>query len=633
MDNSIKEVKEKAIQQLSTLYWSRFTEGNDEPVYEEEFKIYAKEIYSLIVDIESAERKLNAGESIDESTELMSSSIEKLWQFLNFHGKSDGKSIEEILNKLSEPLEFIKSKLRVKELEELLTNNATFKDLVDDINKNSFFKLTDERVNGYLMDEINQLKSIMKDDQNLLDQITLLETNLDIMYKSRLNPLDNKEQLNSEMIVYNGLEKSLSVPESKENTSLIPASSSKEKEMIPFEKLQNIETKTDDVDFVLVDPKSELNVDEKNVDFVLVDKNEKLTDDEKQLADVKKTQDMIYDTFKNEHTLITEDPKKEMETSIITDILDNKSLIPKPKNGLTRTDDIVDIDFDDVKDITKPALIESNNANGKVKKVGKSLSDWRKVILFATGAIIAGTANIVTANASDPIIKLISYSSLGLATLNKLRKNKVKSVENATKEQTEEVSKFKASAKKYLKSELFLDDVMAFSGGLLLGGKLTSIASSVASVGIETIGPDIAHLETLPDAGLPEVSPEILPEITPEITPEIDTYDFDEVILGNGIEGSDITSGYTNSASAIGKEGAVDLAQGVINDGTSVYERFVIVDDSGAIVEQITTPGITLEDLVNQGYNADNIAIDIRNNEGDPRAWVSVEDLGIGRSI
>ncbi len=179
--------------------------------------------------------------------------------------------------------------------------------------------------------------------------------------------------------------------------------------------------------------------------------------------------------------------------------------------------------------------------------------------------------------------------------------------------------------------------MMTFSSGMLLGSKLTSIASNL--VGTNTITPDVTTATPDVPTDVAGVTPDI-PDITPDmsdvaldVTPDVDVFGYDDIVVGQGIEGADITTGYTNSINAVSGLDQVTLNTDIINDGNSIIERFVVVDDAGSILDSINTDGLSVQDLIDKGINPDNIAVDIRNATGDPRAWVSLDEMGIGRTL
>ena len=74
------------------------------------------------------------------------------------------------------------------------------------------------------------------------------------------------------------------------------------------------------------------------------------------------------------------------------------------------------------------------------------------------------------------------------------------------------------------------------------------------------------------------------------------------------------------------------LNQNLVN-GDSVFSEFAIVDDGGRLIQRISTPGLSLDEVCAQyGVNYSNIVLDVAKN-GTPQAWISVDELVKGVSI
>ncbi|MFI3260394.1 MAG: hypothetical protein R3Y13_01600 [bacterium] len=690
---------------------------------------YAEYFEKNVKKMQDNYKKLASGDSSKEvidSIESGYSTLKKPIEFLDRFTVDVTEPRKDVIDKF---LVAVEGHLRIDEIEETINKFDTFEELQEFINSESFLPCSADDIMSIFTNEISEFKDTFKKERNTIDKLNNISERLELMYNGKnfapkekeeiqkidvkyptsddpyiilgINRLSNEEEIRAaynDLITYYA--EVLSHPEKYNNSNYV-SNIVKDKIRPAYKKamdnLTNEKTSTENVaasEKVEVTEKTELQefkpdtlsdsvlLEDEETELIVYDEkaaimSEEINDAGKELIPFTGSE-MILPTPSEEKELI---PFTGSEMILPTPI-EEKELIPftgeemivsTPNEAIIIPDLTEELPALEAMEEEYEELEEIEDYN--FKNLGKDLKKWKKVMLFTGGAFIAGAANISTSNASKPIVELIAYAGLGSGVLGKLIKkaknNKVQEVDEATEEQIQQAKKVSDKVKDYLGSEEFLDDVLVFSSGMLLGSKITSLSSAILDAGsinpdvnvpVDTMTPEAPFVENvspempgngnvLPDTNvvpdMPEISdvPEYsvtpdVPEynVTPDvgadvplfenIVPEVEAVDYSDIVVGDSTMNSEIVNGYTNSVDAINGADSLQLNSDIINDGNSIYDRFVIVDDAGAIVETINTDGVSVQDLVDKGYNPDNIAVDIRNVEGDPRAWVSLDEIG-----
>lgn len=337
----------------------------------------------------------------------------------------------------------------------------------------------------------------------------------------------------------------------------------------------------------------------------------------------------------------------------------DNSNINDDKNESLDDESKLDIDELDLPPEPNIDMEENNNYQNQnailpVKKGNKPKLTWKTIASVAAGIAIGSTVFFTTGPLGVGVMmisggiakKLISNQEKKLATMTSLNEK------TSLADVAEPSNKLKGPIgrlKDYLKSPEGLRDMkwminsaMITAAGLSIGQAASQIIGNVNATPIteapalET--PELPITETLtteptvlnpttPEVPLPEMLP---PE--PSIATGAQELGLDGIRLGDSIGNYNVTTGYDTATWALNGQNAEVLNTNIINSANSQFGRFRVYNPDGTktIIDSV---GTSIQDLINQGYTTDQIAIDVMN-KGQSQAWVNVSEIiGKGKQI
>jgi hypothetical protein len=175
--------------------------------------------------------------------------------------------------------------------------------------------------------------------------------------------------------------------------------------------------------------------------------------------------------------------------------------------------------------------------------------------------------------------------------------------------------------KKYIKSEEGLRDISWMLMSAIITGNALSIGSAIRTKMIASQAPDTPPVEPTPPTDTP---PSVEPSPVPVNAPTDTVYS--GIRLGDNVGNYNVSVGHTQATKAFGGWDPLHLNQNLVNSD-SVFSEFAIVDDSGKLIQRISTPGLSLDEVCAQyGVNYSNVVLDVTKG-GTAQAWISVEEL------
>lgn len=623
---NLSMMKEKNTEMIEKL--TSFIGGDEKNLTEEQtFKIEAYKNYmeSIIAKIEKDYNLMLEGDKSEELRNRFNENYFKIKKPHDLINASTGEKTEENLKKIESFLETTQMYLRINQIEEQINKFTTFEELKRDVNRGSFFPLNDEQLMKAFESDFLSIRKAMPNDEKNIAKLDDLEAKLTTMYQ-----VHNKEE------VTENLEEKIDIvlPESKDIYEILDLPRD-----CTADELTEKYTDLKDQYTMMMNNPEKYNNTHVVPEFVKTVLKPGYQEAMKSKSGPVSSDEAAHDDSENEtqkeKTIdeFVEEVSKNVQKTIEKEDAENNTLKGEDSEkivGLVPYDENVKKAFPDVepKSSDKPVglvpYVERKDIKTPepkpiiVKK--KDVNKWKKAIIFATGAILAGSANIATANASAPIINALAYTGLASGTIVKLikkfKKNKAVAVEEPTKEQQEEANAIMQKVQNYLKSDEFIEDMMTFSSGMLLGSKLTSIASNLVSA--DAVTPDVA--EVTPEIG--EVTPEIVSPEIPVSTPEIPDVDlYDKLVVGEGIDGTSFAEGFKDSYSAVLDNNSLSLNQGIIYDGETILEKIVYITEEGLV----DVSNYTSEQLAN--LDISKVACHFSDSSGNPRFWAQGEEV------
>lgn len=180
--------------------------------------------------------------------------------------------------------------------------------------------------------------------------------------------------------------------------------------------------------------------------------------------------------------------------------------------------------------------------------------------------------------------------------------------------------------KSYLGSEEGLRDIKWMINAAIVTGTALTVASSIQNM----IEPNVVEPTTVEPTTIEPTTIEPTPiEPTPiEPTPiEPDVLGYEDITLGNNVEGFNISTGHDTAGWAVS-----DINPEVLNSNyvtsDSIFHRFASINSDGSIGQIIDTRGLSLADFCAQN-NIDpaSIAVDVARADGASQAWISADQL------
>ena len=338
--------------------------------------------------------------------------------------------------------------------------------------------------------------------------------------------------------------------------------------------------------------------------------------------------------------------------STIDNVLDNEA---KEKADKIKNDSQNRVDNNN--NIEKPpkpnenvidAIDEQINKNSKpimpVKKGNKPKVTFKTIMALAAGVGLGATVFFTTGPAGVGIMMaaggiaktFIKKQEKKLATATSLNAPaKVEEIENPKPQIKGPIARLK----RYLTSPEGLRDMRwMINAAMLTGAGLTIGQAAAQYFGSQA---PTSSVETITQTNTPSVNTPSVETITqtntqsvsapsvsiPQTSSSIPGYD--SVSIGESIGQHNINVGYDSASWALNGQNGEILNPDLVNAANSQFGRFRIsnLDGTSTIIDQA---GTSIQDLLNQGYNLNQIAIDVTNTHGASQAWISAESLGNG---
>ncbi len=262
----------------------------------------------------------------------------------------------------------------------------------------------------------------------------------------------------------------------------------------------------------------------------------------------------------------------------------------------------------------KPIVPVSSNFEKVNKKIDKD-----KVKRILIGALAGAGLSLLVGS-----VPIVVTSAIILAT-GKFLKSQIKPENVIVSIENDENLKQKLNHKLHdfvLNGNL--DKTLDFVKGAAIGAAATGI--------IET---GIQHAMTNGDSGSSSISDVVNKAEANFSNLEVPTEPsnpYDSIQIGESIDSYNITEGYNSSNMAVDDVNVESLNSEYVNGENSEIGRFAILDDAGSVEQIISEEGVSASDLIDQGYNPDNIAIDVQNTSGESQAWTNIDQYTQGKS-
>ena len=295
----------------------------------------------------------------------------------------------------------------------------------------------------------------------------------------------------------------------------------------------------------------------------------------------------------------------------------------------------------------KPNGLAPNIMNVPKVKYNKPELTWKTALALAAGVGIGATVFFTTGPTGVAIMSIINgitnkfvSSARAKAAANRMNilggEIEVEEIEEPKKGLKASIDKFK----KYIKSEEGLRDISWMLTAAIITGNALSIGSVVRNKIIASqsakpiVNPEQTPINTTESTTeIPTGHIEPTPEVTNTVvaqTPQPSSVPTDSVYsgikLGDNVGNYNVSIGHRQASKAFGGWDPLKLNQNLVNSD-SVFSEFAIVDDSGKLIQRISTPGLSLDEVCAQyGVNYSNVVLDVAKN-GTPQAWISVEEL------
>lgn len=292
--------------------------------------------------------------------------------------------------------------------------------------------------------------------------------------------------------------------------------------------------------------------------------------------------------------------------------------------------------------------MEQSQAVVPKNKGKKPKITWKTVAAVAAGIGIGATVFFTTGplgvgvmmTASGVAKRFIKNQEKKVASLTSLKNaTSVRKIEEPRPGLLGAVDKFK----NYIKSPEGLRDMrwmlnaaMITGAGLTVGQMAQQFYANASTPPVEPTVESVSAPTTDPN---PLTMPEPIQTINP--TPDTTVVDtvvenglsYDNIKLGESVGEFNVDVGYGTSSSALSGTNAEVLNGNLINSTNSQFGRFRVFNPDGTRTI-ITDTGVSIQDLIDQGYDISQIAIDVTNNQGASQAWVNVSDLmGGGKGL
>lgn len=267
-------------------------------------------------------------------------------------------------------------------------------------------------------------------------------------------------------------------------------------------------------------------------------------------------------------------------------------------------------------------------------KYNKPKLTWKTALAVAAGVGIGATVFFTTGPTGVAVMSVVSgiankfvSSARAKAAANRMNilggEVEVEEVEEPKKGIKGAIERFK----KYIKSEEGLRDISWMLMSAIITGNALSIGSAIRAKMIASQAPDTPPVEPTPPTETPqsvEPTPTIEPSPVPVNAPTDTVYS--GIRLGDNVGNYNVSVGHTQATKAFGGWDPLHLNQNLVNSD-SVFSEFAIVDDSGKLIQRISTPGLSLDEVCAQyGVNYSNVVLDVTKG-GTAQAWISVEEL------
>lgn len=302
-----------------------------------------------------------------------------------------------------------------------------------------------------------------------------------------------------------------------------------------------------------------------------------------------------------------------------------------------KKDSIVDISQAPNPHLNVPEDTMEKNKEGNKKKTpivpkrksNKPKLTWKTYLSMAAGVGLGATVFFTTGPAGVGIMmiagsiakKIISNQEKKISKMTSINgPTKVSSVKDPSEKMMGPIGKLKS----YLKSPEGLRDMRwMINAAMITGAGLT-----IGQAAQQFIGNMNQPIVEAPAIDAP-IGPETItqtaptPTITPEVTPP--NLGYEGIRLGDSIGNYNVTTGYDSATWALNGQNAEVLNTNIINSANSQFGRFRVYNPDGTrtIIDSV---GTSVQDLINQGYSIDQIAIDVMSN-GESQAWVNITEI------
>lgn len=298
----------------------------------------------------------------------------------------------------------------------------------------------------------------------------------------------------------------------------------------------------------------------------------------------------------------------------------------------------------------KPSGLPADVTRMPHVKYNKPKLTWKTAMAVAAGVGIGATVFFAAGPTGVAVMSIVNSVALKVvgsarakAAANRMSvlggAVEVEAVEEPKKGIKGAVSNFK----KYIKSEEGLRDISWMLTSAIITGNALSIGSAIRSKMIASKAAEVQPVEAPAEAPVTETPVPEAVEPTPQVveptpapvttvaqptTPDV----YSGIRLGDNVGNYNVSIGHRQATKAFGGWDPLHLNQNLVNSD-SVFSEFAIVDDSGKLLQRISTPGLSLDEVCAQyGVNYSNVVLDVAKN-GTPQAWISVEELVKGVSL